>query len=617
MEELDQDIRNSLQDLEVLHALESSDGNCDSSTFTAFFPAASGTAKRDHQVYSLRRSLRLLERTLIRVQEVVDSESGNNDNRKPLYVHQQDNTHDTTTVSNDSHTSPEADSIPVFHCEDSDAHAETTGGSFMLHDTFLQSLLTILTRLKIPIEDDSVSLELSVSILKTAQYLWSSQHGYIPDQAILQHLLRRVIQYGSSSNNSSPQAIANQIGLCQPWLDVLLQQLEADGFPLLVEHQNTNVADREHRTATMQQQLVPINDPHIIVLQLQQLVQTSLQYLQCAPRWDVAVCTDPKQDAPFQWCRLSILVLDQVVQLYRGQEDQSNAFDQHSVASSITEAVQTPHEQQQVASPTDTNEKLQLSFIEWIEEEFMACDASFDDDRQGLSARRARHFATQLLDQLQLFSNELVEYALDALDGTAAEIANLGENEKAILIIHTLRHVETAVWMLQEANAFSPSSAAMRLWKTLATAFVSEKIEDACLPLNHLLLLTAQISLRRYDVDPATDAEQVEEPFPVSTLGMTFLRALEYPASLIGAFQIWSALEKHTPREAELKYLLQTATLSLHSPAFCSLRCSLEDQMQVSEAILRILRLDKDKCDGVVDPWDVFFQNRLVDSSSM
>lgn len=567
MEKIESGIRQTLQDLGAVGGLlpPVEDDDDDNDSHINGSGAVVDDATRDllrlpdhHRQHTLRRLLRRLDRTLLRLEEHICSETESQ--------------------------------VPLFSNE------------------LCNDLLTILTRL--PLIDEESTIEMCLSILGIVARIWVEQDFRITDPQDVRTLLRRIAHQttraGSSRHHQQQQH--SLFSQCVPWIKVV----------------NVYFCDMHQAPALSADDAVWL---------LQQILLVALDSFRTHPSWDANSIQDAETEAVYQWRYLTTLSTEQVIQLYQ-MSQLSSETQQQQQQLSVLEWLEMHFRSPSSSSSTTTTRTAATTMVD------LARPLEYSNSRNQNAARISAH---ELLQNLQNFADELIDFALDALDGAAAAVAlvdttnNHNEGEeyvqdehgKADAVRDSLRQVVTALRFLQGLNDWSlvRPEWPLKLWKSLAIAFVvrPEYTEEEKLVLNdisssivHFTLTVLEMVLQLND----------ERCLPTTSLATTFLRALEYPERVLAIESFWSALKTNASQSNELKQVLQVAVLSLVSSSrnnsvTPSLSASSEASSQQA-LIHRILEVLPD--DSMFesasqqrghfiqnDPWDVFFSKRFND----
>jgi hypothetical protein len=369
MERAENDFHQALQDLAAVGGLiqvEHNDNMDDTDDYETMIATAShmNDGRQQQHIHTLRRLLRRLDRSLLRLLELVtDNDEKHNNSEQP---------------------------------------------PFSLSSNMCVDLLTILTRLRMPaaVDEASSTLEIAMSINRTVGRLWTMQEccRSRQDPNDMRRLLRRIVQHASSSSSSSCGLDAQQqqhqvhnfsssssrtlFLLCAPWLKVVNCQW-MDQRAAAAAAADVTGGYSAHNGTT---------DPAHAVLKLQQILGHALESFQINPQWDINFIQDESREAFLLWRNLTGNLIEEVVELYQQQQQ---------------------HHQQTYEQGGQQQQPME----HWLEDCFATINPQNLQKRQN-GVSHAKLLANQMIRNLQAYAEELVDFALDALDGAAAVVAD-------------------------------------------------------------------------------------------------------------------------------------------------------------------------------------------------
>lgn len=215
------------------------------------------------------------------------------------------------------------------------------------------------------------------------------------------------------------------------------------------------------------------------------------------------------------------------------------------------------------------NDPLALSLADWVEK--ICCDNAMQGDEQEI---RAAFLA--LTETLVRYSNDLVEFTLDAMDGAAIAVSLERENEVLSLSVRDVvkqtdiatHTVKAAVdWAPDHPQSFAASLLLQKMWKSMSEVFVGSVIlkDDRVLraEFSKALCDMAESNAGSFNHEDQTKDDLVD----TNVAGMTLLRLIEYPHLLPSSSAFLKVLdtEIRIRDNAEIKRIVQLCVLTLNS----------------------------------------------------
>lgn len=461
-----------------------------------------------------------------------------------------------------------------------------------------EDLLEILINLPFPTQDEN-TFRLASSVLETTMRIWnliSQQENFGHDAKLTQWmisysriitLVERIIEYGvhnkhrlykdSNEYKESPEYQHDQHINSNSFLIPLITWLE------IVNNYFTRLEDDELQNGSRVDGIVG-EPPQYGILPvdlfrfLPSFLEQATKSVQLKP-WESSGLYDPVVEVHVQWRILTDTFMDKLMSMY--QHEQPLNPTASSVFSFLTDGF---HHLMKCTA-----------MLNYENDNSYECDG---DERQQITNQ-----VHDFLMQVTIYALELVDYALDSLDGAAVlnftptNKSNMTVNAAAVqgqeanfftksAIHDCLRHSTLAInllvviqfWYENKSLQHSQLEQAKRnLWKAMSSAFMEnsnkrklQNTQDFGARLCHsqILLTNLILSNPRYESTTSYDDN--------STLILIFLRALEYPELLLSenADTLWQVFEKqirfsqehHTyedSKEKELKHVLQAAYITI------------------------------------------------------
>lgn len=454
-------------------------------------------------------------------------------------------------------------------------------------------MIALVTKLKFTF-DDEYALELAETVLNTAAHLLAGS-DVLYHQEHLRVMLRRILRYGEEQQLQRRKADSWKHSICLPWLEIITQQW-----------------DHFDEFSSQSEDPSPRKDPPE---QFQHFTGTLTQCtrdLMSAIKTASAVFTDfdTVSDTIVLWHNLIVLMIRRLLQMVDSQ-----AYHGQSVYSHREHA-------SSVSSLMDQNKEMSGPLLHlWNDIEMYIHDLvelTLDKIDNAMSIRS--HDKTNLSS----------EKASASLGPSVLEVSQNTDDPFDWKIVYIA--VKLAVIASDATEAFATSShfkpqrspkLAAKLWKGLATAFVTE-IDLSCAGQLGVSFCASVLSVA--EVCLALDVESV----PSSILLITFLRSLKFPDLLLDSENLWGAMKHHLAKSnnADLKHGLQAAALRTQQSIAGLANASRDgprksdeiekyDMLQVViKRIIEVLRrsassaprTDLTNCVSLTkDPWDEYF----------
>ena len=470
--------------------------------------------------------------------------------------------------------------------------------SFSFSEKLQRNMIALVTKLKFPFNDD-YALELAETVLNTAAHLLAvSAILYQPEH--LRVILRRILQYGEDQQLQRRKADSWKHSICLSWLEIITQQW-----------------DHFDESSSQSEGLSAHNDPteHFPVPHFTGTLAQCTRDLTSAIKTASAVFTEVNtvSESIILWHNLIVLMIRRLLQMMDSQANHHG----HSVYSHRDHA-------SSVSSLMDQNKgsmsgplihlwnEVEIYIHDLVELTLDKIDSAMSlrssNDKTNLSSEKAStSLGTSFLEVSQN-TDDLSDWKIVYIAVKLAVIAS-----DAIEVCATSSHFKMPS---------SPKLAA-KLWKGLATAFVTE-IDLSCADQLGVSFCASVLSVA--EVCLALDVESV----PSSILMITFLRSLKFPDLLLDSENLWGAMKYYLAKSnnADLKHGLQAAALRTQQSITGLANTSREDSHKSAEIekydmlqfvikrIIEIIPRNASSTPGTgstncasqtTDPWDEYF----------
>lgn len=485
-------------------------------------------------------------------------------------------------------------------------------------DKFKSNLVTIVTKLRLPFEDD-YAMELAEAVLHLSADLLVESAVLHQSPEHLHTVLRRIILYGEEHQLRRQKVDISKHSICLPWLKIITQRWD--------DSEEASQSDRECASQqNSSNEHFPFRhftgSPMQCTLDLQSAIKTaSVVFTFEKPQTIMQNEVNLISETILLWHDLIVLMIRHFFQLI----------------------------------------DLQVSHGDLILGECPSTIFSKMDEDEGLaSGPKHKLQSLRVCDDIDIYMQDLVELTLDTIDsamssrdddrlvpssdksGSSSGHNLLGStnnpdvstNGKTIYIAVRLSVIASdAIEVLQTSSHLKLECASKlpaKLWKGLATAFVTEV--DVSYGAQLEVSFCASV-LSVAEAALALDFESV----PSSIILVTFLRSLKFPDLLLDSEGIWNAMKFHMAEKdnEDLKRGVQTAALRIQQSVFCLANNTSSNDVNTSDTTIeqyemltsiskriieilpansfRIPKTDSSDCGNQsADPWDEYFWRHML-----
>ncbi|GKY98728.1 hypothetical protein MPSEU_000829100 [Mayamaea pseudoterrestris] len=422
---------------------------------------------------------------------------------------------------------------------------------------------------------------------------------YVPDEQA-QILLANVLSRLAPFLQLSPDNLNTLLSLLVSWvpraeLQVAWLQLLVHAGHIAWETQAgvANVLTAEHGGALAATRNTSSSNPCPWFERLFLLLQRVLN--EQVPQWSVKEAKSKEHAALVLWRGCIIRVLNVISQMYRSQ---------------ATMAVDT----------AAGNGFDQIDMLTWMFN-WLASHLQSSATQPPLQTLEIR--CSNLLKLTGRFAQQMVEYAMDALDGALIAATQQQQDEddadasaNTYWAMHqAMYHFESAVYVLQLTAEWKIvpdlASTLEAMWKQCSQAFIGQD-EDGVVA--RVLL---QVATQYLEIAAATSIGGTENgsiPLDMPVFILTLFRAVEScPSALLEAKLLWSVLASQL-KESKCKDVRSAVQLVLFSLSTELVGNAADDPVKVElgNKFLRLMNTIRDDIENEGDEWDAYFMRRFT-----
>ncbi len=481
------------------------------------------------------------------------------------------------------------------------AESHTQNDAFPISDKLQNNLIQLITKIKLPFDDDYV-LELATTVLNTsADLLAGSSVSYHPEH--LRSILRRILQDGEERQMQRRKTNSFESSICLPWLKILThhwdiyEEYSQGGRGCFSPSNNPCEHNPQHHSAESLTQY--IHD-------LRSAIKTASMSFK---EEEVAA-----SETVLLWHNLIVLMIRQLLTMTYCKAMNGDSVHSNAEHSSVFGSFIGQNEEL-----ADKNRPSTQLFYPWSDVENYIIDLvemTLDKIDSALSIRM-QHKADMPPDK-----------ASTSLDPSVLEASEITDTSSSGNIVYTAVRLAVVasdvIELFSTSPPFNQQSAlklSAKLWKGLATAFVDE------IDLSFAAQLDVSYCASVLSVAEACLAIDLES-VPSSTLLVTFLRSLKFPDLLLDSEALWKALKHHLAKtdHTGLKHGMQAAALKTQqsiSPLANAFGKNMHDSSSIEKyqmlrtIIERIIEiLPSSLSTSSPDPWDEYFWGFMTKASS-